>query len=151
MELCLNTTRYICKSLVQYCIRKCNYLGNDDDDVLIHDCLCDCNSESNYASICRDGNKGAELVVILSILLTLGGICLVCGLCRVKAINYMKNKQNKQLPPAYSIINSGYLQLPQSALPPTDITNVNPPEYESTTIISSPPPSYNNNKSVNDI
>ena len=145
MDICLNTTKYICKSLVQYCINNCN-LSVNDDDITSHECYCNCNSDSNYARICRYGTTGMKIVVILSLLLTLGGICLVCGVCRVKMYNYIKSKQasyqasqsESQLassPTQHSISNQFvHLSLPPSIL---HLEEQQPPDYDPT-----PPPNY---------
>lgn len=134
MEYCVNTSKYICKSLVQYCI---NYCNSGDDDKSPDRCLCDCTNMSNYERLCNYSNTSKDIVVILSILLLTGGLCLICGICRSKVATYVYRNQLPSLtpsttqspqlappaPPAYNL-----LPLPP-AIPP-EISSLQAPPYD---------------------
>jgi hypothetical protein len=140
MDYCINTSKYICKSLVQYCINSCNFNNDDIANSNQHNkCICDCTNATNYENLCHYNNNGKDIVVILSLLLFAGSLCLICSICRSRLATYVYKKQLLQPPAYYS------LPLPSSVILQQDQTYI---LHESPDLPHQPPSYDNANKST---
>jgi len=136
MNACSNITKYICRSLIQYCVNSCN---NDDNDNNIYDinyCQCNCSSEYNYYRFCDYSSSRTNIIGILSLFLGITGLCLICSYCRSRIYKYKiikkqtTNTTENPPPYLYSTENNTQQNYPQNY----------PQNYQHTLLYPLPPP-----------